>query len=96
MELQTKLQWYPLVTLKTPLKVTVTKNNPPFFRPNLSEIIAIHMTNSPLLWQLKLPAIVDDDVGDIVTMTFERGNANFINITIAKDYLEIGDLSKIK
>lgn len=40
--------------------------------------------------------MIDDDVGDIVSITFERGNANFIYLTNTKDYLEIADLSTIK
>ena len=62
----------PQLFSQTTITVTVIANNPPVFKPVVSEIIAIYMTTFPLVWQLKLPSIVDDDVNDKVTIALDK------------------------
>jgi hypothetical protein len=50
-------------------------NHPPYFKPKISEVISIQMTNTKLSWSYKLPLIVDDDPGDFVQLTVDLGNA---------------------
>ena len=56
-------------------------NHPPYFKPNISEIISIQMTNNQQSWVYKLPQIVDEDSGDVVRLTVDLGYAaDFANL----------------
>ena len=85
-DLFVSLEEYPFVNTTTTFNVTLTDsecgmNHSPYFKPNISEIISLQMTNSQQNWVYKLPQIVDEDSGDVVRLTVDLGYAaDFANL----------------
>ena len=71
-------------------------NHPPYFKPNITEIISIQMTNTQWSWFYKLPPIFDDDFGDVLLLTVDLGYAaNFATLRDGKAFIDISDISSL-
>ena len=71
-------------------------NHSPYFKPNISEIISLQMTNSQQNWVYKLPQIVDEDSGDVVRLTVDLGYAaDFATLRENKLFIDISDISSL-
>ena len=71
--------------LMSSFKVLIGMNHAPYFKPNITEIISIQMTNATQRWSFQLPSFLDDDLGDVVTLSVDFGSAsNFIQLKEAK------------
>ena len=84
--LKTSLPNFPMVApLMSSFKVLIGMNHSPYFKPNITEIISIQMTNVTQIWSFQLPSFVDDDLGDVVTLSVDFGSvSNFIQLKEAK------------
>ncbi len=53
----------PLLTF---FKIIIGMNHPPYFKPNITEVISIQMTNTQQSWFYKLPLANDEDSEDVL------------------------------
>ena len=95
--LRTSLTNFPMVaSLLSSFEVKIGMNHPPYFKPNITEIISIQMTNTQQSWFYEIPQIVDDDSGDVVKLTVDLGYAaNFASLRENKLFIDINDISSL-
>ena len=82
----------PLMTVSWELIILTIENNLPYFKTNVAKSFEVYKTKEATKWTVELPAFVDDDPNDVVSLSLDSGTASFVKL-VDQSSLEIEDIS---